>query len=193
MVLDAVMQLNQTILEAFNGVQLQGHVTVTPRDQGNAIPNKHRGHTDDELVNRVLVKKRGDKLTTAHQPDILARLLSETAYEWADCTVHELHAGRGVGWWRMTGEDDVPSLRVELRPHAPAQLVGLPAEQLRVDRPHESVQAIEACGSRAGSQPFEIAVRARDVTVRAGCDVDDDVSALRHEYRSPWAKGRIIQ
>jgi hypothetical protein len=34
------MQLNQTILEAFNGVQLQGHMTVTPRYQWNAIPNK---------------------------------------------------------------------------------------------------------------------------------------------------------
>jgi hypothetical protein len=40
MVLNAVMQLNQTILEAFKGVQLQGHVTVTPRYQGNAIPNR---------------------------------------------------------------------------------------------------------------------------------------------------------
>ena len=28
----------------------------------------------------------------AHQPDILAGPLSKTAHEWADCTVHELHA-----------------------------------------------------------------------------------------------------
>src|SRR6516162_3270544 len=80
----------------------------------------------------------------------------------------------------MTGEDDVPTLRVELRPHAQAHLVGLPAKQFRVDRPHEGVHAIEPFGSRAGRQPFEITVRTRDVTVRAGCDVDDDVSALRH-------------
>src|SRR5262249_20088391 len=93
----------------------------------------------------------------------------------------------------MTGEDDGPTLRVELRPHAQALLVGLPAKQLRVDRPHEGVQAIEPFGSRAGRQPFEVTVRTRDVTVRAGCDVDDDVSALRHEYRSPLTKGRIIQ
>jgi hypothetical protein len=92
MVLNAVMQLNQTILEAFKGVQLQGYVTVTPRDQWNAIPNKHGGHTDDERVDRVRVKKGGDELVAAHQPDILARLLSKTAYERADCTVHELHA-----------------------------------------------------------------------------------------------------
>src|SRR6516225_11066329 len=83
----------------------------------------------------------------------------------------------------MTGEDDVQSLRVELRPHAQAQLVGFPAKQLRVDRPREGVDAIETFGSRAGRQPFEITVRTRDVTIRAGCDVDDDLSALRHEYR----------
>src|SRR5262245_37372219 len=112
MVLNAVMQLNQTILEAFKGVQIQGHVTVTPRYQGNAIPNKHGGHTDDELVDRVLVKKGGDELAAAHQPDILAGLLSKAAYERADCIAHKLHAGRGVGWRRMTGEDDGPTLRV---------------------------------------------------------------------------------
>jgi hypothetical protein len=44
------MQLNQTILEAFDGVQLQGHVAVTPLDQGDAIPNEHPDHADDELA-----------------------------------------------------------------------------------------------------------------------------------------------
>jgi hypothetical protein len=86
------MQLNQTILEPFQRVQLQGYVPVTPGDQGNAIPNKYGGHTDDELVDRVLVKKGGDEFAAAHQPNILARLLSKAADEWADCTVHELHA-----------------------------------------------------------------------------------------------------
>src|SRR3982751_2313550 len=90
----------------------------------------------------------------------------------------------------MTGEDDGPAPRVELRPHAQAHLVGLPAKQLRVDRPHEGVHAIETFGSGAGRQPFEIAVSTRDVTVCAGSDVDDDVSALRHEYRSLLAKGK---
>src|SRR6266851_6555133 len=87
----------------------------------------------------------------------------------------------------MTGEDDVPTLRIELRPHAQAHLVGLPAKQLRVDRPHEGAHAIETFGLGAGRQPFEVTVRTRDVAVRAGSDVDDDVSALRHEYGSPLA------
>jgi hypothetical protein len=46
------MQLNHTILEAFDGPQIQGHVAVTSRYQWNAIPNEHWGHTDDELVDR---------------------------------------------------------------------------------------------------------------------------------------------
>src|SRR5262249_16776182 len=108
---------------------------------------------------------------------------SKIAYEWADCTACELHRWRGAGWRRMTGEDNGPALRVEVRPHPQAHLVGFPAQQLRVDRLHESVHTIETFGSGAGCQPFDITVRARYVAVRAGCDVDDDVSAFRHEYR----------
>jgi len=91
----------------------------------------------------------------------------------------------------MTGEDDVPTLlRVERRPHAQAHLVGLPAKQLGVDRPHEGAHAIRTSGRGAGRQPFEVPVRTRDVAVRAGCDVDNDVSALRHEYGSLLANGK---
>ena len=92
MVLNAVTQLNHTIIEAFDGLQIQRHVALTSRYQWNAIPNEHRDHGDDELVDRVLVEKGGNELAAAHQPDVLARLLSKTAHEWADRTVHELHA-----------------------------------------------------------------------------------------------------
>src|SRR5438876_8746997 len=92
LLLNAVMQLNHAILEAINGVQIQGHVTMTPRYQWDAVPNENGGHTDDELVDRLRVKKRGDDLATAHQPDILARLLSKASHEWSDCIVHDLHA-----------------------------------------------------------------------------------------------------
>jgi len=64
--LNAVVQLNQTILEAFNGVQIQKYVTVTPRYQWNAISDKHWSDTDEELVDRLLVKKRGDDLAATH-------------------------------------------------------------------------------------------------------------------------------
>src|SRR5438876_9810935 len=80
----------------------------------------------------------------------------------------------------MTGENDGPTLRVELRPHSQAHLVGLPAKHLRVNRPHEGVHAIETFWCRARRQPFEIAVGTRDIAVRAGRDVDDDFATLRH-------------
>lgn len=86
------MQLNQTIDEAFTGAQLQLHVTMTPGYQWNSVPNEYRNDTDYELVNGVFIEKGGDELSAAHQPDILARLLSKMAYEWTDCAIHELHA-----------------------------------------------------------------------------------------------------
>src|SRR5438046_9744510 len=89
--LNAVMELHHTILEAFSGLQIQWHVTVTLRDQWNPVPNEHRGHGDDELVDRVRVKKRSDELATAHRPDIIAWLLSKTAHECPDYTVPALH------------------------------------------------------------------------------------------------------
>jgi hypothetical protein len=109
-ILHAVVQLDETIFEAVDGAQIQWHMAVTPRYQWNAFANEDRDHADNELVDDLLVKKGGDDLAAAHQPDILARLLSKTAHEWADCLGHELHAGRGVGWGRMTRENDVPAL-----------------------------------------------------------------------------------
>src|SRR5437016_10841594 len=42
------MQLHHTILEAINGMQIQGHVTMTPRDQRDAVPNENgRVYTTD--------------------------------------------------------------------------------------------------------------------------------------------------
>src|ERR1041384_3682256 len=90
----------------------------------------------------------------------------------------------------MTGENDAPTVCVELRPHSQAHLVGLPAKQLRVNRPHEGVHAIETFWCRAGRQPFEIAVGTRDIAVRAGRDVDDDFATLRHESRSPLPRAQ---
>src|SRR6266480_7861902 len=92
----------------------------------------------------------------------------------------------------MTGENDVPTLRVELRPHSHADLVGLPAKHLRVNRLHEGVHAIETFWCRPGRQPFEITVRTRDVTVCAGSDVDDDFATFRHESDLKVLVGRNV-
>src|SRR5882762_7485477 len=100
-VLYVVVQLDQTIFEALDGEQLQGYVAGTPRYQWDALPNENWGHTDDKLVDRLLVKKGGDDLAAAHQPDILARLLSETAHKWADGIVHELNSRWDFRWRRV--------------------------------------------------------------------------------------------
>jgi hypothetical protein len=49
-VLHAVVELDQTISEAFGREQAQGHLAVTPCDQWDAVPNEDWCHTDDELV-----------------------------------------------------------------------------------------------------------------------------------------------
>src|SRR6185503_21380283 len=104
------------------------HVTVARRYQWNSIPNEHWNHTDDELIDCILVKKRGDDLTATHQPDILARLLSKTAYKGGDWFVRELHTWRRVCRRRLTGEDDASIPPVEPGPHSQAHLVGLAAQ-----------------------------------------------------------------
>lgn len=58
--------------------------------------------------------------------------------------------------------------------------VRLTAQDLGVDRPREGFHAIEASGGGAGGQPFQIAVRARDEAVSAGCNVDDNVPRRGH-------------
>src|SRR5215212_8955503 len=83
---NVIVQLHHTVVEAFHGVEVQRRVTVTPRDQWNAISDEHWNHTDDELVDRLLVEKGGDELPAAHQPDILARMLSKAADEGPDRT-----------------------------------------------------------------------------------------------------------
>jgi hypothetical protein len=71
---DTVPHLDHAVFETFGREQVQGCVTVTPRNQRNALPNEHRSHADDELVDGLCVKKRRDDPAAAHHPDILARL-----------------------------------------------------------------------------------------------------------------------
>jgi len=70
-------------------------------------------------------------------------LLAKPAYEWTDWIIHELHARWSAGWWRMTGENEVPIGRAELPSHLQARVIGFPAKQHRVDRLHELVHAVE--------------------------------------------------
>src|SRR5262249_39063363 len=152
-----IVHLHQTIVERSTGYQVHWHVAVASRDQRNPIPDEHRDHTDDELVDRLRIEERGDELTAAHQPDVLAGLVAQPAGERTDRTAHERAAPWDIGWRRPAGEDDGRTLRVECCAHAEAHLIGLPSEQLGVDGPHEGIHAIEAFGSGTGRQPLEIA------------------------------------
>jgi hypothetical protein len=79
----------------------------------------------------------------------------------------------------MAGEDDGPVL-VEPGTQAEASLVGLPAKDPGVNCLGEGGHAVEPGGGRAGGQPVEITVKARDETIRTRPDVDDDLSPQRH-------------
>src|SRR5688572_10329494 len=160
---------------------MQWDVTMAPSNQWNAVPDKHRNHADDELVDRLLVEEGPDELTAAHQPDILAGLFAKAAHEWADGAVHKFHSWWGVGRWRLMREHDGAASRVELCSQFQAHLIRLSANNRRVNRLRELVHTVEAGGSGSGCQPPEIPVRSCDITVGAGRDVDDDVAALRHE------------
>jgi hypothetical protein len=65
----------------------------------------------NHTILETFVKKGGDEIAAAHLPDILARLLSETAHKWRDCTAHKFHPGRGIGWWRDVSHSRSPSGR----------------------------------------------------------------------------------
>ena len=64
------------------------------RNEGNALPDERRHQGDDELVNRVRVKKGPDDLSSAHQPDVLARLPAQALGKGPDRLGDELDARR---------------------------------------------------------------------------------------------------
>ena len=63
-------------------------------DQRDALADEHGHDADDELVDRIFVQKRRDEIASAHHPDILALLASQTLHEGADAAGDELDAGR---------------------------------------------------------------------------------------------------
>src|SRR3569832_1722924 len=73
----------------------------------NTVPDEYRGHGDQELVDRTLLEDRRDERTTAHQPDVLARLLAKIAQNRADGSLtnstpngHRPGAPHGRRRWR---------------------------------------------------------------------------------------------
>src|SRR3982750_4392113 len=100
---NAIMQLNQTIVEALDGFQIERHMLVTTRNQRNAIADEDRHYADHELVDRPLVEKRGNEITAAHQPDVLAWLLAKLTHIGSDRIAYELD-----GAWHIGGRCATP-------------------------------------------------------------------------------------
>src|SRR5690242_7167232 len=90
--INAIVQLNRSVCEPFDRSQVQRYLSVSPRDQWNAIPNEYRHHRDDEFVDRLRIEERRDELSAAHQPDVLARLRSELADDRVDRPTREFDA-----------------------------------------------------------------------------------------------------
>src|SRR5205085_7875753 len=106
-------------------------------DDRNALPDEHRHHSDHELVNRALVKKGPDDLTSAHHPDVLASLLAEALCKNADRLRDELDPCRHRCWGRPAREYIVHVICAETRAHLQTQVEGLAAENLGINRARE--------------------------------------------------------
>src|SRR6266571_3889159 len=98
------MKLDETIGKLLGCQQRQWDVTVTSRDERNAVSDEDRNDADDELVDRLRIEKRGDDFTAAHQPDILALAFSQAMHEHRDCLVGEFDGWRSIARTRMARE-----------------------------------------------------------------------------------------
>jgi hypothetical protein len=67
---------------------------------------------------------------------------------------------------------------IELRANTQAQIVCLPAQQLRVDGLHEPPHPVEPLGSGTAREPLDVIVWPSYIAVSAGRNVDDDLPVL---------------
>src|SRR5580765_2984734 len=153
------------------------------RDQWDTLADKYRNDTHDEVVDHAFVQEGRDDVPTAHQPDVLALFLLQALREGANGGIDEFNASRHRCRWRLSRKHVVA---IECGAQLHADLVRLAAQHLRVDRPHELSHSIESLGSWAACQPFEVAVWSGDITVRAGCDVDDNLPLFNCDSRHGW-------
>src|SRR6266581_4867000 len=127
------MKLDETIGKLFGCQQRQWDVTVTSRDERNAVTDEDRNDADDELVDRLRIEKRGDDFTAAHQPDVFALAFAQSLHEHRDGFVGEFNGGWSIAGTRTAREDDGALPGTELRAHAQTRFVGLPAKHFRID------------------------------------------------------------
>src|SRR5580700_10080847 len=88
------MKLNDAVRKSLQRSQPERQLPMPRCNEGNAIPDQRRHDGDDELINRVLVKKGADDLTSAHHPDVLASFLTEPFGKGPDRLRDKFHADR---------------------------------------------------------------------------------------------------
>jgi len=145
-------------------------------NEGNALPDQRRHDGDDALINRALVKKGADDLTSAHHPDVLAIFLTKALGKGLDRFRDKLHAyGRGCRG-RTTREDIVHVFCAEACAHLHTYVEGLATENLGIDGTRKLRETVEALWSWPPRQPIQIAIAPSDIPVRARGDMDYDLS-----------------
>ena len=185
------MQLNDAVRKLLYTEQAERYVTMPRCKKGDTFPDEDWHDCDDELINRGLVQERPDDLASAHHPDVLANLRAEAFGEGTDGLGHELDARRYGSRRRSPREHIVHGACTEARAHLQTPVEGLAAENLGVGGALEFREAVEALWGWTFREPIEITIGSSHVTVRAGCNIDDDFSLLHDTlnitrlFRSP--------
>src|SRR5215469_16414300 len=127
------MQLNDAVRKLLYTAQAERHRTMPRCNKGHTLPDERWHDGDDELVNRGLVQKGADDLTSAHHPDVLASLLVEALGKAPDRLRDKLHANRDGRRGRLTREHIMHVISAEARAHLHTQVEGLTTENLGID------------------------------------------------------------
>src|SRR2546422_973412 len=149
------------------------------RDERNAFTDEDGDDVNDELIDFARVEKRGDNPAAAHHHNILAFLRAQTFGECLDRFFDEFKTPRNLSR-RLIGESIVLNATSVRRVFtfflkAHHHVVSFSSPQNRVDRLEECAHAVIAGGAWT-IQPINRAISARDISVSAGGDVDDDLS-----------------
>src|SRR5215472_88629 len=161
------MQLNDAVRKLLYTEQAERHVTMPRCKKGNTFPDEGWHDGDDGLVNRVLIQKRPDDLTSAHNPDVLASLRADAFGKGTDRLGDEVDARGYRSRRRLPREHIVHGICTEARAHLQTPVEGFAAEDFGIGGALEFRETVEALWSWPFRQPIEIAISSSHVAVRA--------------------------
>src|SRR5882724_856260 len=159
----------------FAGAETQLNFSPPRPQEWNALPNERWHYMNDELVDLVLVNECPDQCSTAHHPDVLARLSPETFRERRWLFTDELHSRCPDQASRISGKDVVFGLCPESGSVLKAELICLSPKRDRIDRSAERPHAVVTSRPRT-IQPINAAVGASNEAVSTCGDVHNNLS-----------------